>query len=233
MRYRAQCFQLAVESDLKSNRAHPAGTAFGVTTGSPPVLDRHGVITGRQHRYVGLRIGGRRSQRGVAVEEQQLLRSRLGSDGRDDLHPVQPAFPGVSPRDFHPAGAWHLDRNSGYGLSHRVGRRAIGLLAGIRRRRRRCRRFPCATGSAGNPGDPEQHTQVQTDHSRPTTHPASLAKSVQYQVNLCGQTSWGLRRSGSGRTPGAWRKLSMFPKFRQNYSCTAQTGVAAADSRVI
>ncbi len=233
MRYRAQCFQLAVESDLKSNRAHTAGTAFGITADSPPVLDRHGVITGRQHRYVGFRIGGRRSQRSVPVEEQQLLRSRLGGDGRDDLHPVQPAFPGVSPCDFHPVGPWHLDRDGGYGLSHRVGRRSIGLPAGIRRRRRRCRRIPCATGSPGNPCDPEQRTQVQADNSRPTTHPASLAKSVHYQANLCGRTSWGLRRPGSGRTPGAWRKLSMFPKFGQNCSCTAPTGIAAGNSRVI
>lgn len=208
VRYRAQCLQLAVETYLKSNRAHTAGTAFGITADSPPVLDRHGVITRRQHRDVGLRIGGRRPQRGVAVEEQQLLRSRLRGDGRDDLHPVQPAFPGVSPRDFHPAGARHLDRNSGYGLSHRLGCRAVGLLAGIRRRRRRCRRFPGATRSPGNSGDPEHHTQAQTNQSRPPTHHlASLAKSVQYQVNLCRRTSWDLLRSRPGRTPRAGRKL--------------------------
>src|SRR5271168_2009745 len=98
----AERMQLPVRSDLELHRADAGGTAGLIFADRPLVLNRDGLIRGRQHSYVGLRVRSGCTQRGVVVEEHQLLGSRLAGDGRDDLHPVQAAFLGMSTRDLDP-----------------------------------------------------------------------------------------------------------------------------------
>lgn len=129
---RAERLELAIWSDVESHRADAGGTALLVAADLPLVLNRHGVIACRQYGDVGLRIPSRRAQRDVAVEEQQLLGSRLGGNCRDDLHPMQAAVAGMSSGDFDPFGARYHDRDRSDGLPYRVSGRPVGILAGVR-----------------------------------------------------------------------------------------------------
>jgi hypothetical protein len=166
----AERLQSAVRSDSELDCANTGGAALLVIPLSPSVLNRDGVVSGRQHGDVRLRARGGRAQRNVVVEEKQLLRSRLAGDGRDDLHPVQAAIIGMSPGDFHPVGAWDCDRYGGDGPPHRVGCRPVGLLAGPGSASRRSgllrRHLPTAPGGQQNQQDHDQRT-----------HAVSLAKA--------------------------------------------------------
>ena len=102
---RVQCFELAVVAQLEPDLGDSGRSSRGVAALRPLVLNGHRVGAGVQHHGVGLGLGCRGAERGVAVEQQQVLR-RCGVGACAYLNPVQAAILGVAAGDSparHPA----------------------------------------------------------------------------------------------------------------------------------